>query len=607
MTWFLIVLCVLLLLDSLRLRGRSRSLAVLPASAPKTDDAAATNTEVVLVKAPDVLVSADIVRDGVRHMDANGIDVLDLFPARLPPMDALGVVQSLDPVAYRSDRFGPGKTAVHALLVRRDVLERSGYDPEVQSVHAFLRLARRIKRYACTTTDVAVAAGLEPARRAASTRYGILVEVLGIGAWGVLLLQLVFAALLWWAALAAGPAGWALLAIYHLQPAIALLGTSWKPDPAFLAVTALGRTGLDVWTSLLLSTARRPAELDAPARALRPKYADRVAAGTGDFFESRRTTCPLCEGAGLATIVRVSDQLQHKPGRFHLDECSGCGHIFQNPRLSLAGLDFYYGDFYDGLGEDGLEALFGYSDEPYHARARLMEGRGAPEAWLDVGTGHGHFCCAARDLFPETRFDGLDLSDSIEDAVRRGWIDNGYRGLFPELADEHAGRYDVVSMSHYLEHVREPEQEIEAAAKVVGDQGWLLIEVPDPECRLGRILGRWWLPWFQPQHQHLLSIRNLGAMLGRHGFSPVVWHRGEAHQSVDFLALTVMMLGKLAGRPGEPWVPAGGPLARLRQGLVWLLGAPFVVLGLLADKAMAGLFRRPGWSNTYRVLARRGT
>ena len=44
--------------------------------------------------------------------------------------------------------------------------------------------------------------------------------------------------------------------------------------------------------------------------------------------------------------------------------------MFQNPRLSLDGLDFYYKDFYDGLGEDGMEFVFGFGVEPYLDRAR---------------------------------------------------------------------------------------------------------------------------------------------------------------------------------------------------------------------------------------------
>jgi SAM-dependent methyltransferase len=233
---------------------------------------------------------------------------------------------------------------------------------------------------------------------------------------------------------------------------------------------------------------------------------------------------------------------------------------------------------------------------------------GTPQRWLDVGAGHGHFCCVARELLPETRFDGLDLSESIDDAVRRRWVDHGIRGLFPEMAPalaERTDRYDVVSMSHYLEHTLDPRAEIAAAARVLPQGGLLFIEVPDPECGLGRLFGRNWMPWFQPQHLHFVSAKNLERLLRDHAFEPVAWHRGEAHQSVDFTFLAFTAIELLAPPLDLPWRPPSGLLARIWRKAVWVTLFPLIVVGWLLDRALGPLLRREGWSNTYRVLARR--
>ena len=58
-----------------------------------------------------------------------------------------------------------------------------------------------------------------------------------------------------------------------------------------------------------------------------------------------------------------------------------------------------------------------------------------------------------------------------------------------------AGAYDVVSMHHYLEHTREPLDELDAAATALVPGGHLLIELPDPESRFPLVVGRWWIPW----------------------------------------------------------------------------------------------------------------
>ena len=305
--------------------------------------------------------------------------------------------------------------------------------------------------------------------------------------------------------------------------------------------------------------------------------------------------------------LRVRDLLQHKPGRFTLERCRDCGHVFQNPRLSLAGLDFYYKDFYDGLGEAGMEFIFGFGAQPYHARARMVRERAngsPPRRWLDVGAGHGHFCIAAREELPDTRFDGLDLSESIDEARRRGWIDASYRGLFPDLAPTIAGAYDAVSMSHYLEHTLDPARELDAARTALAPDGLLMIELPDPEFALGKVLGRWWLPWFQPQHLHLLSVQNLERLLREHGFTPVQWHRGPAHQRVDFFFAIYLALGRIAPPGRLPWrwrVAA----TRAWHRLVWTVGSPLLVLGIIVDNLAGPLIQRGRISNTYRVVARR--
>jgi hypothetical protein len=60
--------------------------------------------------------------------------------------------------------------------------------------------------------------------------------------------------------------------------------------------------------------------------------------------------------------------------------------------------------------------------------------------WLDVGGGQGHFCCPAREVWPET-FDGVDLGEGIEEAARRRRVDRGHRGLFTEFAASAAVPY----------------------------------------------------------------------------------------------------------------------------------------------------------------------
>ncbi|HEY4245020.1 MAG TPA: class I SAM-dependent methyltransferase [Kofleriaceae bacterium] len=594
MTYVLIVLTLLLVLDTVRMRGRLSKLAVLPA---------ASGTDVAgfrVIARPGVTVSDETRRAAIAYARAQGLGVVDLVPRDLPAIAAMSFAQLVEPATYRKDRFGPGRTADHALVVSTDVAERARVEDPVDEL-AFVHLAIRLKQYG--NADFAVA----PAERAVAPdirqRAGVLRALMGPSTGMALAVQPIFWVLMGLGVWLQPLYGLITLGVWHAQPILSVAGTKLRSRD--LLVATLLRAPIELYLLLRTGFGSTPASQDLAAKA-KPVYDELIAGGTARFFEPRRETCPVCASKDLTVFSRAADMFQHKPGRFTLETCSACGHIFQNPRLSLAGLDYYYKDFYDGLGEAALEFIFGFGAEPYHQRARMVRdnAKTPPARWLDVGGGHGHFACAARDDLPTTQFDGLDLSESIDEAKRRGWIQEAYRGLFPEIAPTIAGTYDAVSMSHYLEHTLDPRQEIAAAHTALAPGGSLMIEVPDPEFRLGRMLGRLWLPWFQPQHLNLLSVKNLERLLREAGFEPVEWHRGKAHQRVDLLFAAWLLLDRIAPSTKLPWRWRGGG-ARVFRGVVWTVGSPLIVLGLLGDRVLDPFFSRAKISNTYRVVARR--
>jgi len=596
-----ITLAIVFLLDALRLALRVRRFKVVTSS-----ESTEGMDQFCVVVVDGVSMDAPSRRAVVAHALAEGLDVVDVIPRRWHTLGILSLSQLVDPGEYRQSRLSKGRSAGYAMVVRRALLERAGYaaeDTALSPLH-FVRMARRLKLYACTSTDFGVVPGLRSSSFALGSRRALLHETLGAMTWVVLLGQPLFWALLVTLVVFEPLWGAVTLAAFHCQPALVLLGgpvRAWD-----LPFQLLGRLFVDVWIWVGTLLGRWTFEVpDDPVPALRSEYEAMVAAGLDVFFEARRKTCPLCEDSTLKRLLTTSDLVQRKPGVFSLDECGSCAHVFQNPRLSIAGLNYYYRDFYDGLGEEGLEAVFGFSAEPYWVRARMLQGHVEPQRWLDVGAGHGHFCCVARDVWPDSQFDALDLSESVEEAARRAWADHGHRGLFPELAPSLGDTYDVVSMSHYLEHTREPIDEIKAAHQALKDGGILFIEIPDPECRLGRLLGRWWLPWFQPQHQHLMRTENLKNLLEEQGFDPLTWHHGEAHQPVDFLFATYLQINRLSPIHNEPWAPALGVFKRVVHTLVWTGGIVWIGCGWTLDRLLGPIMRRARHSNTLRVIARK--
>ncbi|MFE9687098.1 class I SAM-dependent methyltransferase [Streptomyces sp. NPDC006285] len=348
----------------------------------------------------------------------------------------------------------------------------------------------------------------------------------------------------------------------------------------------------------------------------RAVYLGELAQGTDRFHEPRRPDCPWCGSERLRTRLRTPDLLQHKPGTFVVDECEDCAHAFQNPRLTTEGLAFYYRDFYENQDRsEGREEHTGFAERAlrshagrrrHEAAARAMLRFPEPESWLDVGTGHGHFPAAAKKLFTYTSFDGLDPTSRVDRARAAGRVEEAHRGRLPDLVGRLRARYDVVSMFHHLEHSPDPREELRAALAVLRPGGHLLVEVPDPDCAFGALLGKWWVSYCQPQHLHLMPLRNLLDELDELGCSVVSTDRREPHIPYDLTGALALAIGSRLPGGDEPWRPAPPTdLQRTLRTALTRATTPLLASAFVLDHALAPLLRRTRFSNAYRIIARK--
>ncbi|MFD9615666.1 methyltransferase domain-containing protein [Streptomyces virginiae] len=608
--WTSVLLLAALGAGTVRARRRLRAVPVLPPTPPGAAGvprAAGWR----LLTARGVEPDPATFLAACAYAEGEGLRVLDLLPADLPAERALGLLRLVDPARYRQDRLAAGRGAGFAVLATEEVLARAGVDPggPRPDPAELLALTRRLKEYAADATGLAIAPGLScgglgeaagPARAAELRAQGLPPGALAAAQLGGL-------ALLAGVAVRQGRWGAAAAGLYWLQPSLVLGGGRSPLRPAGLGRATAARPLRSLGAGLRTAAAAgRDTPSDGAVEAARAAaYREDLAAGIDRFLEPRRADCPWCGSDRLTVQVRVPDLLQGKPGRFTLERCEECRHVFQNPRLSLEGLEFYYRDFYDGRGGEGTGVVFGTQGAAYRGRAEMLLPHADPVSWLDVGTGHGHFCNAARAVWPRTRFDGLDMGDGVREAERRGWVETGYLGQFPEFASKLAGQYEVVSMYHYLEHTREPLAELDAAATVLAPGGFLAIELPDPQSRMARFVGPLWLPWFQPQHQHLMPAANLREALADRGFTVVAEEHGPAHQGNDFFGAVALAATRLSPDPDRPWGPGPTPRARLLAHVVRVVALPCFAAAVALDTVRSAVARRTDGGNAYRMLARK--
>lgn len=148
---------------------------------------------------------------------------------------------------------------------------------------------------------------------------------------------------------------------------------------------------------------------------------------------------------------------------------------------------------------------------------------------LDVGCGNGQYIAQMRDL--GWRVSGVER-DPRGAAVARSKI--GTERIHSDL--ETAGRaqpagYDVVTLSHVIEHVFDPIETLTACRGVLRPGGLLVVATPNLESQGHRQFGRNWLHLDPPRHLHLFTRATLSSVVERAGFvnSRVTTPSSSAH------------------------------------------------------------------------------
>ena len=234
-----------------------------------------------------------------------------------------------------------------------------------------------------------------------------------------------------------------------------------------------------------------------------------------DVEPSRKeeVSCYYCGSDRKRPLLVAEDDLTGKPGRFPFVECERCGFAYQSPRISADGIKAYYDDEYiahrkkrdwgvlGGFVERAMDRL----DRAKAKIAARYVDLGAESEVLDVGCGAGTFLTKLRSLYG-ARPVGVDFIDL---GHLPGFEKIEFHcGPFHQLDVGH-GRFDLVSMWHFLEHDYDPRQSLVKAHAALKPEGRLVIEVPRLDSLSYRLYGDRWPGLQAPQHTVLFTKATL--------------------------------------------------------------------------------------------------
>ncbi len=262
-----------------------------------------------------------------------------------------------------------------------------------------------------------------------------------------------------------------------------------------------------------------------------------------------KTNCPWCDSEDVYFFT-------HK-NKCDLYSCRSCGLLFVFPVSDSSAV--YSAEYFSGA-QNG----FGYVDydtdkepmiptfEKYldlissnlsFPPSRQLEQKNAKKyTFLDVGAATGFFMKLAEKRGFETV--GVELSDFAAQKGRR----EGLQIVTGDLESAHFSdkHFDVVTLCDVLEHVPYPHEFILENARVLKDGGLLVVNTPDVESRVARILGPRWHLIVPPEHLHYFSPRNLGTYLEKNGFEIIISTKIGKRFTLEYIFKTLFKWQKLS-------------------------------------------------------------
>jgi SAM-dependent methyltransferase len=236
--------------------------------------------------------------------------------------------------------------------------------------------------------------------------------------------------------------------------------------------------------------------------------------------------CPICQLPVTRVAAVARDRLVTGDGPFEILECPSCRLGVTRPQLSNDELvryypAAYYEDFCEWSGERQTSPIRSVRDRwrrwmatRRHQRAPFKSlNMTAPGRVLDIGCGDGkllqHFADRGWDAA------GIDPSSIAVAATRKRGLEAHHGTLadhpWPETS------FDAIVFEHSLEHIPQPMDALEQAARLLVPGGVLAIVVPNWACwQRGLFRDRWShldLPRHQ-QHFSTLALRRAAARVG---------------------------------------------------------------------------------------------
>ena len=185
-----------------------------------------------------------------------------------------------------------------------------------------------------------------------------------------------------------------------------------------------------------------------------------------------------------------------------------------------------FNDIYRGALKHYINVL----EKALQETGRKLEGL----SLLDIGCFKGDFLHLAMESGLDAY--GIELQQEAVDLANRSLPNRVFRGnLVRDHVELPIEKFDIVTVLALVEHLVDPRSLLERATAYLKPDGIIVVQTPNSDSMIAKIMGRYW-PMYSPvEHIQLFSNKSLKTLLTQIGVSPVRMKNHVKTLSIDYV------------------------------------------------------------------------
>ena len=244
------------------------------------------------------------------------------------------------------------------------------------------------------------------------------------------------------------------------------------------------------------------------------------------MIRTHLVSCNLCGSKNATFLYKAKDRLHGVEGEFDYVRCNDCNLVYMNPQVVIEDIAQLYPSDYAPHYSAPVKGRFGllsvilnYLMSMAKIKKEVYKSLNSQSRVLDVGCGSG---AILNNIKTKTgcQVYGVDISENAVQAAKKIYGIDIFNGDIKDTTwpDSY---FDVITAWQYLEHVNDPNQNVEKMSHLLKKDGLLILAVPNFNSLNARLFKEKWYSLDCPRHLCVWTPETMKVLMHKHGLNVV--------------------------------------------------------------------------------------